>query len=67
MTAIYVSLLGSAQTLDLDVSACNAADLAPVPVLPSKAVPFALGGLGVLLIAGASYRVARRNRFAPAA
>jgi hypothetical protein len=67
VTAIYVSLLGSTQTLSLGVSVCNAANLAPVPVLPSKAMPFALGGLGVLLIAGVSYRVARRNRFAPAA
>jgi hypothetical protein len=67
VTAIYVSLLHRTQTLSLGVSVCNAADLAPVPVLPSKAMPFALGGLGVLLIAGVSYRVARRNRFAPAA
>jgi hypothetical protein len=67
VTAIYVSLLGSTQTLSLAVSVCNAADLAPVPVLPSKAMPFALGGLGVLLIAGVSYTVARRNRLAPAA
>jgi hypothetical protein len=67
VTAIYVSLLGSTQTLSLGVSVCNAADLAPVPMVPSKAMPFALGGLGVLLIAGVSYGVARRNRFAPAA
>jgi hypothetical protein len=67
VTAIYVSLLGSTQTLSLGVSVCNAADLTPVPMMPSKAMPFALGGLGVLLIAGVSYGVARRNRFAPAA
>jgi hypothetical protein len=67
VTAIYVSLLGSTQTLSLGVSVCNAADLSPVPMLPSKVMPFALGGLGVLLIAGVSYGVTRRNRFAPAA
>ncbi len=52
MTAIFVSLLGSTQTLSLGVSVCNTADLAPVPMVPGKALPFALGGLGVLLIGG---------------
>jgi hypothetical protein len=66
VTAIYVSLVGSLQTLSLGVSVCNAADL-PVSMLPGKAMPFALGGLGVLLIAGVGYRVTRRNRLAPAA
>jgi hypothetical protein len=67
VTAIYVSLLGSLQTLSLGVSVCNAADLAPVPVLPGKALPFTLGGIGALLVVGAGYRMARRGRFAPAA
>jgi hypothetical protein len=66
VTAIYISLVGSLQTLSLGVSTCNMADL-PVAMLPSKAMPFALGGLGVLLIAGASYGVVRRRRYAPAA
>jgi hypothetical protein len=66
VTAIYVSLVGSLQTLSLGVSVCNAADL-PVSMLPGKVAPFALGGLGVLLIAGVGYGVTRRHRFAPAA
>jgi hypothetical protein len=67
VTAIYVSLLGSTQTLSLGVSVCNAADLAPVPMVPTKALPFALGGLGVLLIGGVAYRTTRRGRFTTAA
>jgi hypothetical protein len=67
VTAIYVSLLGSTQTLSLGVSVCNAANLAPVPMVPSKAMPFALGGLGVLLIGGVAYRTTRRGRFTTAA
>jgi len=67
VTAIYISLLGSTQTLSLGVSVCNAANLAPVPMVPSKALPFALGGLGVLLIGGVAYRTTRRGRFTTAA
>lgn len=67
VTAIYVSLLGSTQTLSLGVSVCNAANLAPVPIVPTKALPFALGGLGVLLIGGVAYRASRRGRFTTAA
>jgi hypothetical protein len=67
VTAIYVSLLGSTQTLSLGVSVCNAANLAPVPMVPGKAMPFALGGLGVLLIGGVAYRTTRRGRFTTAA
>jgi len=47
--AIYVTILHGHQTLSLGVSVCNAADLAPVPMPPSKALPFTLGGLAVLL------------------
>lgn len=67
VTAIYVSLLGSTQTLSIGVSVCNAADLAPVPILPGKTLPLGLGGLGVLVICAVAYRVTRRGRFAPAA
>jgi hypothetical protein len=67
VTAIYVSLLGSTQTLSLGASVCNAANLAPVPMVPGKALPFALGGLGVLLIGGVAYRTTRRGRFTTAA
>jgi hypothetical protein len=67
VTAIYVSLLGRTQTLSLGVSVCNAANLAPVPIVPGKALPFALGGVGVLLIGGVAYRATRRGRFTAAA
>jgi 1,2-diacylglycerol 3-beta-glucosyltransferase len=42
------------------------AELAPVPILPDKALPLTLGGLGVLLIGGMGYRVTRRSRLAAA-
>jgi hypothetical protein len=38
-----------------------------VPMVPGKALPFALGGLGVLLIGGVAYRATRRGRFTTAA
>ncbi len=63
VTAIYIRLLGSTQTLSIGASVCNAANLAPVPMVPGKALPFALGGLGVLLIGGVAYRATRRGRF----
>jgi len=47
VTAIYVSLLGSTQTLSIARSVCNAANLAPVPILPGKSLEIALAGLGV--------------------
>ena len=61
VSAIYVSLLGSTQTLTLATSVCNAASLAPVPILPGKTLEFTLGGLGVLLLAGVSYQMSRRK------
>jgi hypothetical protein len=67
VTAIFVRLLGSTQTLSIGASVCNAANLAPVPMVPGKALPFALGGLGVLLIGGVAYRATRRGRFTTAA
>ncbi len=59
---IDVSLIGSTQTIDLGVSVCNAADLSPVPILPSKAVPAALGGFGLLFGGGLCYQITRRRR-----
>jgi hypothetical protein len=66
VTAIYVKLRHSKQTLTVATSVCNKAKLAPVPILPGKALPLTLGGLGVLLIGGMGYRVTRR-RFGAAA
>jgi hypothetical protein len=64
VTAIFVSLLGSTQRLSLGVSVCNAASLAPVPILPGMALPATLGGLVLLLAAGAAYQLSRRRRLA---
>lgn len=60
--AIDVSLIGSTQTIDLGVSVCNAADLSPVPILPSKALPAALGGFSLLFVGGLGYQLSRRRR-----
>jgi hypothetical protein len=59
VTAIYVSLLTSTQTLSIGTSLCNAANLVPVPILPGKSMEIALGGLGVLLLGGLGYRASR--------
>jgi hypothetical protein len=61
VTAIYVSLLGSTQTLSIGTSLCNAANLVPVPILPGKSLEITLGGLGVLLPGGLGYRASRRK------
>ncbi len=66
VTAIQVQLLGSTQTLSLGVSVCNAANLAPVPVLPGKTMPVTLGAAGLLGLAGAGLQL-RRRRFGRAA
>ena len=65
--AIYVRLLGTSQTLTVATSVCNAASLAPVPVLPGRALPIGLGGLGVLMLGGLGYQFSRRRRQAAAA
>jgi hypothetical protein len=62
VTAIYVSLLTSTQTLSIGTSLCNAANLVPVPILPGKSMEIALGGLGVLLLGGLGYRASRRRK-----
>ncbi len=67
VSAISISLLGSTQTLTLATSVCNAANLAPVPILPGKSLEITLGGLTVLLIGGASYQMSRRRKLATAA
>lgn len=65
--AIRVVLLGGGQTFSIGVSVCNAANLAPVPILPGKSAEVALGGLGLLLLWAAGYQLRRRRRFAAAA
>lgn len=65
--AIYVDLLGDTQTITIGTSTCNAASVAPVPVLPGMALPIGLGALGVLGLGGVGFAVARRRRTATAA
>ncbi len=65
--AVYVQLAGGTQTLTIGESVCNAASLAPVPVLPGMALPIGLGGLTVLMLGGVAYQVTRRRRAAAAA
>lgn len=65
--AIYVAFLGRTQTLTIAESSCNAASLAPVPVLPHKTLAFSVGGLGLLLIGGFGYQISRRRRRVTAA
>jgi hypothetical protein len=65
--AIYVQLLNSTQTLTIGTSTCNAASVAPVPVLPGMALPIGRGALGVLGLGGVGFAVARRRRTATAA
>jgi hypothetical protein len=67
VTAIYVSLLRSTQTLTIGTSVCNAANLAPVPILPGKSLEITLGGLGLLLFGGLGYRASRRRKLETAA
>ena len=62
VAAIYVTRVGSTQTLAIGTSVCNAADLVPVPILPGKTLEISLGGLGVVLLGGLGYRDRRRNR-----
>ena len=65
--AIYVNLLNGTQTLTIGTSTCNAASVAPVPVLPGMSLPIGLGALGVLGLGGVGFVVARRRRTATAA
>jgi hypothetical protein len=65
--AIYVNLLNSTQTLTIAASVCNAASLAPVPVLPGAALPIGLGAIALLGLGGLGFQVSRRRRQATAA
>ena len=66
VSAIHVSLIGSVQTIDIGVSVCNAANLAPVPILPGMTTPVTLGAIALLLLAGAAYQLSRRRQRAVA-
>lgn len=66
VSAIHVSLIGSTQTLDIGVSVCNAANLAPVPILPGMTTPITLGAIALLLLMGAAYQLSRRRQRAAA-
>ena len=44
--AIYVNLLSGTQTLTIGTSTCNAASVAPVPVLPGMSLPIGAGRAG---------------------
>jgi len=65
--AIYVNLLSGTQTLTIGTSTCNAARVAPVPVLPGMALPIGLGALGVFGLGGLGFVMTRRRRTATAA
>src|ERR1700761_2584492 len=57
--AIYVNLLSGTQTLTIGTSTCNAARVAPVPVLPGMALPIGLGALGVFGLGGLGFVMTR--------
>jgi hypothetical protein len=59
VTAIEIAVDG--QSLDLGTSVCNAASLAPVPVLPGKTMPVALSAVGLLGLAGTGLQLRRRR------
>jgi hypothetical protein len=61
VTAIQISLLGSTQTLNIGTSVCNAANLAPVPVLPGKTMSVTLGAAGMLGLGGIGLQLRRRR------
>jgi hypothetical protein len=60
--AIHVSFLGTTQTLSIGVSVCNAANLAPVPILPGRSAQIVLGALVLLALVGLGYQVSMRRR-----
>ena len=62
------SEVGGAHRRDvLAASGGNAANLAPVPVLPGKTLEISLGGLTVLLTRGAGYQRSRHRKVDKAA
>jgi hypothetical protein len=60
--AIHVALLGSTQTLSLGVSVCNAANLAPAPILPGKSAGIGLGALALLALFVLGWQISIRRR-----
>ncbi|HEY2238393.1 MAG TPA: choice-of-anchor P family protein [Streptosporangiaceae bacterium] len=67
VNAIAITLLGSTQTVTVGTSVCNAASLAPVPVLPGMALPIGLGALGLFGLGGLGFVMTRRRRAATVA
>ena len=62
------SEVGAARRLGLlAASGGNAANLAPVPILPGKTLEISLGGLTVLLTGGAGYQRSRHRKVGKAA
>jgi hypothetical protein len=62
VTALYITLIGQHQTLSLGTSVCNRANLAPVPILPGRAMVITLVMLGLLVAGTLGYQVGRRRR-----
>jgi hypothetical protein len=62
--AIYVSLLGSTQTLTIGTSVCNTATLAGAPALPGMATPIGATLAGLVGFSGIGYFLNRRRRVA---
>lgn len=62
--AIYVSLLGSTQTLTIGTSVCNTANLAGAPALPGMATPIGATLAGLVGFSGIGYFLNRRRRVA---
>jgi hypothetical protein len=62
--AIYVSLLGSTQTLTIGTSVCNTANLAGAPALPGVATPIGATLAGLVGFGGIGYFLNRRRRVA---
>jgi hypothetical protein len=60
--AIYVSLLGGAQTLSIGTSVCNTATLAGAPALPRVATPIGASLAGLVGFGGIGYFLNRRRR-----
>jgi hypothetical protein len=62
--AIYVSLLGSTQTLTVGTSVCNTATLAGAPALPGMATPIGATLAGLAGFGGIGYFLSKRRRVA---
>jgi hypothetical protein len=62
--AIYVSLIGSTQTLSIGTSVCNTATVAGAPALPGMATPIGASLAGLVGFGGIGYFLNRRRRIA---